>query len=324
MRILVTGGSGFIGSHLCDYLVERGHHVTCLDNLFTSSRENVAHLLASPLFEFVRGDVCQPFHFEVDQVYHLACPASPVHYQRNPVRTIQTAVLGTMHALELARNTGARLLIASTSEVYGDPSVHPQPERYNGNVSCIGPRACYDEGKRCGEALSASWRQQYGTDVRVARLFNTYGPRMARSDGRLLPNLITQAIRGDRLTVYGDGSQTRSFCYVSDTVAGLVAFMSAQHLGADAGLPVNIGNPDERTILSVAEDIAPGRPIDFRPLPQDDPRQRCPDISLAKRLLGWAPMVSYQDGLTRTMEWFRTELPSRRCYTTEGMAHQER
>lgn len=323
MRVLVTGGSGFIGSHLCDYLVERGHHVTCLDNLFTSTRENVAHLLASPLFEFVRGDVCQPFHFEVDQIYHLACPASPVHYQRNPVRTIQTAVLGTMHALELARNTGARLLITSTSEVYGDPIEHPQTERYNGNVSCTGPRSCYDEGKRCGEALAASWRQQYGTDVRVARLFNTYGPRMARDDGRLLPNLITQAIRRERLTVYGDGSQTRSFCYVSDTVAALVALMELRTMAPHAGLPVNIGNPDERSILSVAEDIAPGR-VGFCPLPQDDPRQRCPDISLAKLLLGWAPKVSYAEGLTRTVEWFRMQLSSRRCYTTEDMVHQER
>lgn len=307
MKILVTGGAGFIGSHLCDALVERGDHVICLDNLFTSSRENVAHLLASPRFEFVRGDVCEPFHFEVDQVYHLACPASPLHYQRNPVRTIKTAVLGTLHALELARETGAWMLLASTSEVYGDPLVHPQTENYAGNVNTTGPRACYDEGKRAGEALAASWARQYGTDVRIARLFNCYGPRMAEGDGRLIPNLITQALRGESMTIYGDGSQTRSFCYVSDTVAALLAMMR----GRGKPVPINIGNPSERSILSVALDIAgmsETGAIEMKavhcPLPEDDPKQRCPDISRAKAMLGWGPQVSYEDGLRRTYDWF--------------------
>ena len=310
MRVLVTGGAGFIGSHLCEALLSRGDEVTALDNLFTSSRENVAHLMMSPSFELIRGDVCDPFHFEVDAIYHLACPASPVHYQRNPVRTVKTAVLGTMHALQLARDTGAKLLIASTSEVYGDPLVHPQPETYVGNVNPIGPRACYDEGKRAGEALAASWMAQYGTDVRIARIFNTYGPRMARNDGRLIPNFVTQALEGRPMTIYGTGQQTRSLCYVSDTVAGLMTLMDEP---LKVPFPVNIGNPDERTVRSIASDIwqvlhpdtAPQ--FEARPLPVDDPLQRCPDITCAKAL-GWEPKVPYALGLRETVRWFRGSL----------------
>lgn len=301
MKILVTGGAGFIGCHLVAGLLDRGDQVTVIDNLFTGARDNLW-----PEAEFIRHDVCEPFHVECDQIYHLACPASPEHYQRNPVRTIQTAVLGTMHALQLARDTGARLLITSTSEVYGDPAVSPQPETYNGNVNCTGPRACYDEGKRCGEALAASWRQQYGTDVRIARLFNTYGPRMASGDGRLIPNFITQALRGEPLTVYGDGQQTRSFCYVSDTVRGLITLMG------NVGPPpvVNIGNDDERMVLAVAQDVniltrnAGG--LAYRPLPKDDPMQRCPALSLA-RGLGIDAKVPFTEGLSATVEWFRSQ-----------------
>jgi len=299
MKVLVTGGAGFIASHLVEELLARGDHVTVIDNLFTGSRSNL-HRGA----DFIRHDVCEPFHVECDQIYHLACPASPEHYQRNPVRTIQTAVLGTMHALQLARDTGARLLLTSTSEVYGDPDVSPQPEAYNGNVSCTGPRACYDEGKRCGEALAASWRQQYGTDVRIARLFNTYGPRMASGDGRLIPNFITQALRGEPLTVYGDGQQTRSFCFVSDTVRGLMMLMNT----VSPPPVVNIGNDDERMILAVAQDVniltrnAAG--IAHRPLPTDDPRQRRPSLALA-RGLGIEALVPFTEGLSTTVEWFR-------------------
>ena len=316
MKVVVTGGSGFIGSHLCDRLVELGHDVVCLDNLFTSSRSNVAHLAGSPRFEFLRHDVCDPWHIECDRTYHLACPASPVHYQRNPVRTIKTAAIGTLNALEHARDTGSRLLITSTSEVYGDPSVHPQPETYWGHVNPVGPRSCYDEGKRVGESLAASWAQQYGTDVRIARLFNTYGPRMAFDDGRLIPNFMLQAMRGQPLTVYGTGEQTRSFCYVSDTVDALVRLMEADITGTrrEAFAPhlipvVNIGNPDERSILSVARDVSkamgPPTGLEFRPLPQDDPRQRCPDISRASKFLGWGPKVGYEEGLRMTVEWFK-------------------
>lgn len=303
-KILVTGGAGFIGSHLCEALLKREHRVIALDNFFTSSERNVEHLLDDDNFELVRGDVCEPFHYDVDQIYHLACPASPMHYQRNPVRTIQTGILGTLHALWCARDACARLVITSTSEVYGDPLVHPQPESYVGSVSCTGPRACYDESKRCGEALATSFAQQYGTDVRTARLFNTYGPRMAKNDGRLIPNFLEQARNGEPLTVYGDGKQTRSFCYVSDTVAGLLALMNNP-----TRIPVvNIGNPDERTILSVAEQIADqfgGVGFDFRPLPQDDPRQRCPDITLAKEALGWRPIVPFASGLAETIRGMR-------------------
>lgn len=309
MRTVVTGGAGFIGSHLCEALLESGHDVVCMDNLFTSRRENVSHLLRHPRFEFFRHDVCVPWHVECDRIYHLACPASPVQYQRNPVQTTKTAFLGTLHALECARDAGARLLITSTSEIYGDPSVRPQPEDYWGNVNPVGPRSCYDEGKRVGESLSVSWSKQYGTDVRIARLFNTYGPRMASDDGRLIPNFILQALRGGPLTVYGDGSQTRSFCYVGDTVRCLTLLMESV-LGRDVPI-VNVGNPDERSIRSVASDVVRafggGLEVVHCPLPEDDPRQRCPDISRARSLLGWEPAVRYPDGIALTIEWFRSQ-----------------
>jgi len=305
----VTGGAGFIGSHLCEYLIGLGYEVVCMDNMFTSHRENIAHLLDHPRFEFLRHDVCDPWHIECDRLYHLACPASPVHYQRNPVRTIKTAMMGTLNALECARNTGSRLLITSTSEVYGDPTVHPQPETYWGHVNPIGPRACYDEGKRVGESLAIAWANQYKTDVRIARLFNTYGPRMAFGDGRLIPNFILQAIRKESLTVYGDGSQTRSFCYVSDTVDALIKLMELPQGTRNIGVPVvNIGNPDERTIKSVALDVIRAfggdGDIQLMPLPEDDPKQRCPDISRARELIKWEPQVSYSDGIAKTIAWY--------------------
>ena len=311
MRILVTGGAGFIGSHLCERLLEGGDEVICIDNLFTSRRENIAHLLGRRNFEFLRHDVCEPWHVECDRIYHLACPASPVHYQRNPVRTIETAVLGTRNALECARSTGARLLITSTSEVYGDPEEHPQKETYVGHVNTLGPRACYDEGKRVGESLAVSWAAQFGTDVRIARLFNTYGPRMAFKDGRLIPNFVMQAMEGRPLTIYGSGKQTRSFCFVSDTVDGVVRLMEAPRSGAEVPV-VNIGNPDERTIESVAQDVLAafgGGGVEKRPLPADDPKQRCPDIGRARKLLGWEPKVSYAEGIRKTIAWFREQAP---------------
>jgi UDP-glucuronate decarboxylase len=318
VRIIVTGGAGFIGSHLCKYLLERGHEVICLDNMFTSHRENIAHLVGHERFEFLRHDVCDPWHIECDQIYHLACPASPVHYQRNPVRTIETAMMGTRNALQCARNTRARLLITSTSEVYGDPEVHPQKEDYWGHVNPIGYRACYDEGKRVGESLAVAWADQYNTDVRIARLFNTYGTSMTIGDGRLIPNFILQAIRGEDLTVYGDGSQTRSFCYVSDTVEALHRLMQIPtHKDSPShyiGVPhqvipvVNVGNPDERSIKSVAEDVIShfdGKShIRYMALPADDPKQRCPDIGLARKLLKWEPKVSYKDGIAKTIAWY--------------------
>jgi len=309
MRILVTGGAGFIGSHLCEALVGQGHDVVCMDNLFTSKRSNLSQAETSQMFEFWRWDVCDPWHIECDRIYHLACPASPVQYRRNPVRTIKTAAIGTLNALECARDTGARLLIASTSEVYGDPDVHPQREDYNGNVNPIGDRACYDEGKRVGEALASSWARQYGTDARIARIFNTYGPRMAPDDGRMIPNFILQAMGGRPLTVYGDGSQTRSWCYVKDTVAGLIQLMEANLSGLEPPAVVNIGNPDERTVLSTAESVieAVGNPADisFQDLPSDDPRKRQPDIARAKELLGWEPRTSFEEGIESTVKWFR-------------------
>ncbi len=336
MKILVTGGAGFIGSHLCERLLEGGDEVICIDNLFTSRRENIAHLLGHRHFEFMRHDVCAPWHVECDRIYHLACPASPVHYQRNPVRTIETAVLGTRNALECARSTRARLLITSTSEVYGDPEEHPQKESYVGKVNMLGPRACYDEGKRVGESLATSWAAQFGTDVRIARLFNTYGPRMASEDGRLIPNFILQAMRKEPLTVYGDVSQTRSFCYVSDTVDGIMKFMEMRReeeeiVGIDVRGPVssrrpeesranrevpviNIGNPDERTIASVARDVIAAfggaGTVEKKSLPADDPRQRCPDITRAKDMLGWQPEVPYAEGIAKTIEWYRDKVRS--------------
>lgn len=304
-RVLVTGGAGFLGSHLCEKLLELGHEVVCLDNFFTSQRRNVEHLLDNHRFELVRHDVTDPVTVEVDEIYHLACPASPIHYQRNPVRTIRTAVHGTLNMLDMAREVRARILIASTSEVYGDPKEHPQKEEYWGNVNPIGPRACYDEAKRCAEALTVSYATQFGVESRTARIFNTYGPRMHERDGRVVSNFMVQALRNEPITIHGDGSQTRSFCYVSDLIDGLVRLMA---LPSCPG-PVNLGNPSERTILDLAERIVAmtdsGSAIEYKPLPTDDPSHRCPDISKAKKLLDWAPVVPIEEGLSATIDYFR-------------------
>lgn len=309
MRIVVTGGAGFIGSHLCDHLISLNHEIICIDNLFTSKRQNISHLLNNSNFEFFRHDVCEPWHIECDQIYHLACPASPVQYQRNPVQTMKTAFLGTLNALECARNSRAKFLVTSTSEVYGDPLIHPQTEDYWGNVNPVGSRSMYDEGKRAGEALCVSWAKQYGTDIRIARLFNCFGERLDPCDGRVISNFINQAIDGTSITVYGDGSQTRSFCYVKDTVLGLHKLMEANF--SLRGTPIfNIGNPEEKTILSVAEYIRKRFDskvqIKFEPLPEDDPKQRKPDISKAINILGWKPTTSYEEGINRTINWFKT------------------
>jgi UDP-glucuronate decarboxylase len=307
-RILVTGGAGFLGSHLCDRLLDDGHEVICVDNFFTGSRTNVGHLMDSRRFELVRGDVNERTVLEVDEVYHLACPASPIHYQRNPVRTIRTCVMGTLHMLELCREVSAKLLIASTSEVYGDPTVHPQPESYWGNVNPIGPRACYDEGKRCAEAVAISFSRQFSVPVRIARIFNTYGPRMHFSDGRVISNFVVQALRGEPITVYGEGSQTRSFCYVSDLIDGFIRLMDSD---LDA-TPVNLGNPDEHTILEMARQVialtGSASQIEHRPLPQDDPVRRKPDIAKARSQLGWQPTVSLEQGLTATIADFERRM----------------
>jgi UDP-glucuronate decarboxylase len=304
MRILVTGGAGFIGSHLCERLLGAGHDVICLDNYFTGTKENVAHLRDSRRFELVRHDVTEPILLEVDQIYNLACPASPVHYQYNPVKTIKTSVMGTLNALGLAKRVKARILQASTSEVYGDPEQHPQTEAYWGHVNPIGIRSCYDEGKRVAETLMMDYHRQNGVDIRIARIFNTYGPRMAEHDGRVVSNFIVQALRGEELTVFGDGSQTRSFCYVDDLVEGLIRLMGTDGLTG----PVNLGNPAEHTIRQFAERIlamtGSRARIVTRPLPQDDPRQRQPDISLARARLGWEPRVDLEAGLRRTVEYF--------------------
>jgi UDP-glucuronate decarboxylase len=308
-RILVTGGSGFLGSHLCERLLGDGHEVVCLDNFFTGSRVNVEHLLDNRRFELMRHDVTDPLTLEVDEVFHLACPASPIHYQRNPVRTIRTAVEGTLNMLDLAREVRARVMIASTSEIYGDPVEHPQREEYWGNVNPIGPRACYDEGKRCAEALAVSYATQYGVEVRIARIFNTYGPRMHENDGRVVSNFTVQALRNEPITVYGEGQQTRSFCFATDTVEGFVRLMASKH-GVD---PVNLGNPREITVLELAEMIkklAKSRSTIVRaPLPKDDPTRRRPDISRAQALLdGWAPRVGLEEGLSETVADFRRRL----------------
>lgn len=304
MRVLVTGGAGFIGSHLCERLVGDGHEVLCVDNFFTGSKNNILHLLGSPRFELIRHDITEPILLEVDQIYHLACPASPVHYQYNPVKTIKTSVMGTINMLGLAKRVRARILQASTSEVYGDPQVHPQPETYWGNVNPIGIRSCYDEGKRVAETLMMDYHRQNGVDIRIARIFNTFGPRMAEHDGRVVSNFIVQALRGEDITVYGDGSQTRSFCYVSDLVEGLVRMMSRDGFIG----PVNIGNPAETTILEFARRIialtGSSSKVVFRPLPADDPRQRQPDITLARTMLGWEPRVPLETGLAKTVAYF--------------------
>lgn len=308
MRILVTGGAGFLGSHLVDRLMEQGHEVLCLDNFFTGRKDNILKWMDSPYFEVIRHDITEPIRVEVDQIYHLACPASPVHYQYNPVKTVKTSVLGTLHMLGLAKRINARMLLASTSEVYGDPDVHPQTEAYRGNVNPIGIRACYDEGKRIAETLCFDYHRQNNVDIRVMRIFNTYGPRMQENDGRVVSNFIVQALRGIPLTVYGDGQQTRSFCYVSDLIDGMMKLMNNdEHIG-----PVNIGNPNEYTILQLAETIQrlinPDVEIQFEPLPQDDPQQRQPDITRAKEWLGWTPTIELEEGLKQTIADFRDRL----------------
>ncbi|MCK5796358.1 MAG: SDR family oxidoreductase [Deltaproteobacteria bacterium] len=304
-RILVTGGAGFLGSHLCDRLLEADQEVICMDNFFTGARANVRHLLEDPRFELMRGDVTQKIVLEVDEVYHLACPASPIHYQRNPVRTISTAVVGTLNMLELCREVHAKLLIASTSEVYGDPEVHPQTEDYWGHVNMLGPRACYDEGKRCAESLASSFSRQYSVPVRIPRIFNTYGPRMHVNDGRVVSNFVLQALRGESITIYGEGQQTRSFCFVSDLIDGLMRLMDSE---IDV-TPVNIGNPHETTILDLAEQVialtGSASKLTFEPLPTDDPTRRRPDITRAQERLGWAPKVDLRDGLQATIDYFR-------------------
>jgi len=303
---LVTGGAGFLGSHLCDRLIADGQEVLCLDNFYTGGKDNIRHLLGHKRFELIRHDVCLPLYVEVDRIFNLACPASPIHYQNDPIATTKTSVVGAINMLGLAKRRHARILQASTSEVYGDPQVHPQPEGYWGHVNPIGPRACYDEGKRCAETLFFDYHQQAGVDIRVARIFNTYGPRMHPNDGRVVSNFIVQALKGEPITLYGDGSQTRSFCYVDDLIDGLVRMMNQD---AEIG-PINIGNPSEFTIRELAETVL--RLTDsrsgliFHPLPQDDPAQRQPDITKARAVLAWEPMVGLEDGLKETIAYFRT------------------
>lgn len=306
MRILVTGGAGFIGSHLCERLLAGDNEVICLDNFFTGRKVNIAHLVDNKRFELVRHDVTEPILLEVDQIYNLACPASPVHYQYNPIKTVKTNVMGAINMLGMAKRVKARILQASTSEVYGDPLQHPQTESYWGNVNTIGLRACYDEGKRVAETLMMDYHRQGGVDTRIVRIFNTYGERMLENDGRVVSNFIVQALKGDDLTIYGDGTQTRSFCYVSDLVEGLVRLMNTD--GEDIHMPTNLGNPGEFTMNQLAEQvgIATGKPINIKymPLPQDDPRQRRPDIERAKKLLDWQPIVPLADGLKKTVSYF--------------------
>jgi UDP-glucuronate decarboxylase len=306
MRILVTGGAGFIGSHLCERLLSTSHDVICLDNFFTGRKENIEHLLDNHRFELIRHDVTEPILLEVDQIYNLACPASPIHYQYNPIKTVKTNVMGMINMLGLAKRVKARILQASTSEVYGDPIVHPQTEDYWGNVNCIGLRSCYDEGKRVAETLMMDYHRQGHVDTRIVRIFNTYGERMLENDGRVVSNFVVQALRGEELTIYGDGSQTRSFCYVSDLVDGLIKLMSAE--GDDLHLPVNIGNPGEFTMNELAEKVGEitGKSIRVKhlPLPTDDPKQRQPNIERAQKLLGWQPTVPLADGLKKTVAYF--------------------
>lgn len=304
-RILVTGGAGFIGSHLCERLLASGHDVLCVDNFYTGRRVNVAHLLDHPSFELLRHDICLPLTVEVDEIYNLACPASPIHYQFDPIKTTKTSVIGVLNMLGLAHRTGARILQASTSEVYGDPLIHPQAEDYRGNVNPIGPRSCYDEGKRCAETLFFDYRRQHGLNIKIARIFNTYGPRMYIEDGRVVSNFAVQALRGEAITLYGTGEQTRSFCYVDDLVEGLLRLMATP---PEFTGPVNLGNPEELTIRDLAKriialSVSPSELV-VGPLPVDDPLQRCPDITLAGRQLGWAPTVSLDVGLRKTLDYF--------------------
>ena len=304
-RVLVMGGAGFLGSHLCESLLADGNEVLCADNFFTGTRTNLSHLLANPNFEVIRHDVTFPLYVEVDQIYNMACPASPVHYQRDPVQTIKTCVHGAINMLGLAKRTKSRILQARTSEVYGDPQVHPQTEDYWGNVNPLGIRSCYDEGKRCAESLFFNYQRQYGVSIRVVRIFNTYGPRMHPNDGRVVSNFIVQALQGRDITIYGDGSQTRSFCYVDDLVRGLMSFMGQEK---EMG-PMNLGNPVESTMQELAALVirlsGSCSRIVYQPLPEDDPRQRCPDISKAKSLLDWEPKIKLVDGLKETIEYFR-------------------
>jgi UDP-glucuronate decarboxylase len=308
-RILITGGAGFLGSHLCDRLIKDGNDVLCVDNFFTGSKTNIAHLIGNPYFELMRHDVTFPLYVEIDQIYNLACPASPVHYQFDPVQTTKTSVHGAINMLGLAKRVKARIFQASTSEVYGDPVMHPQQESYWGNVNPIGPRSCYDEGKRCAETLFFDYYRQHGLSIKVARIFNTYGPRMHPNDGRVVSNFIVQAIRGEDITIYGDGQQTRSFCYVDDMIEGFIRLMGSD--GAITG-PVNLGNPGEYTMLELAETIlklaGSGSRLVYKPLPQDDPRQRQPDITLAQNTLGWTPRINLEDGLKETIDYFRRVL----------------
>jgi UDP-glucuronate decarboxylase len=310
-RILVTGGAGFIGSHLCERLLSEGNDVICVDNFYSSSRHNVAHLLDNPRFELIRHDVTFPLYLEVDEIYHLACPASPIHYQRDPVQTTKTAVHGSINMLGLAKRTGARILLASTSEVYGDPQVHPQSEDYWGNVNPIGPRACYDEGKRAAETLFFDYRRQHDLGIKVVRIFNTYGPRMHPQDGRVVSNFIMAALHGEPLTIYGDGTQTRSFCYVDDLVEGLVRMMGSPH---EVTGPINLGNPGEFTMSELADEVVRAVGADpgqvQLPLPQDDPVRRQPDITRARTTLSWEPTVALAEGLTRTVAYFREIEPA--------------
>lgn len=305
-RVLVTGGAGFLGSHLIDRLLDQGHEVLCVDNLFTGTKRNIAHLHTHPRFDFIRQDICFPLYVEVDEIYNLACPASPVHYQHDPVQTTKTSVIGAINMLGLAKRLKCRIFQASTSEVYGDPAIHPQVESYWGNVNPIGLRSCYDEGKRCAETLFFDYHRQHGLDIKVVRIFNTYGPRMHPADGRVVSNFIMQALRGDPLTIYGEGEQTRSFCFVDDLVEGFLRFMAT-----DATLtgPINIGNPVEFTIRELAElviELTGSRSsLEKRPLPSDDPMQRRPDITVANRELGWEPTVQLREGIGRTIEYFR-------------------
>ncbi len=312
MRILVTGGAGFLGSHLCDRLIKDGNEVVCLDNFFTGRRQNIAHLIGHAGFELMRHDVIDPFKIEVDQIYNLACPASPPHYQYNPIKTIKTSVMGAINCLGLAKRVKGRIMQASTSEVYGDPLVHPQPESYWGNVNPIGKRSCYDEGKRCAETLFFDYHRENKVDIRVIRIFNTYGPRMHEADGRVVSNFIVQALRGEDITIYGDGTQTRSFCYVDDLIEGFIRFMAQTETVG----PVNLGNPGEFTMLQLAEltlKLVGGRSkIIHKPLPSDDPKQRRPDITLARQHLKWEPKVPLDEGLKRTIDYFRGALAAPR------------
>lgn len=311
-RILVTGGAGFIGSHLCDRLIEQGHEVICLDNFYTGSKQNIIHLLGNPRFELVRHDITDPYRIEVDEIYNLACPASPVHYQNNPIKTIKTNVLGTINMLGLAKRVNARILQASTSEVYGDPKEHPQKESYWGNVNPIGIRSCYDEGKRVAETLCFDYHRQNKVDIRVIRIFNTYGPRMHEQDGRVVSNFIVQALKGEEITIYGDGSQTRSFCYVDDLVDGILKMMNhPSFIG-----PVNLGNDGEFTVKQLAELIlkitGSKSKIKYLPLPQDDPKQRRPDLSLAREKLGYEPKTPLEEGLVKTINYFENFLKKKK------------